>query len=232
MHERTAELEAANRELESLTYSVSHDLRAPLRSIQGFSAILSEQHAARLAQDAQHLLKRIAAAGMRMNDLIDGLLVLSRLTQKELRRERVDLSRLAAAHAEDLQRAHPERRVEFVCAEGIEVRADPMMMRTLIENLIGNAWKYSARVPMSRIECGRQQQEGKPVLFVRDNGAGFDMEYTDRLFGAFQRLHSPQEFEGIAIGLATVERVVHRHGGRIWAVAALDKGATFYFVLE
>ena len=231
VRERTAELLAANRELESFSYSVSHDLRSPLRAMHGFSSILMNEHASRLDPDAQSLLQRVSAAGMRMSELVDGLLILSRLTQQELRREPVDLSALAAALARDLHQAHPDRRAEFVIAGGINVTADPAMMRNMMENLIGNAWKYTARMPLARIEFGRAEHEGNPALFVRDNGAGFDMGYADRLFGAFQRMHSPQEFEGTGIGLATVQRIVHRHGGRIWAISAPNQGTTFFFTL-
>ena len=231
VRERTMELVAANRELESFSYSVSHDLRSPLRSMQGFSSILIQEHAERIDSDARHLLERIAAAGLRMSELIDGLLVLSRLTRQEMRRESVDLSALARGIASDLQQGDPARSVEFAIEDDVVGLADRELIGNLLENLIGNAWKYTARKPLARIEFGRFQEDGTAVYFVRDNGAGFDLRYSDRLFGAFQRLHSPREFEGTGIGLATAQRIVHRHGGRIWAEAEVDKGATFHFTL-
>ncbi len=232
VRERTTELVAANRELEAFSYSVSHDLRSPLRSMQGFSSILMQEHAERIDDEARHLLERIAAAGLRMSELIDGLLVLSRLTRQEMRRESVDLSALARGIAADLQQVEPERRVEFAIEDDVVGMADRELIGNLLENLIGNAWKYTARKPVARIEFGHFREDGTLVYFVRDNGAGFDLRYSDRLFGAFQRLHSPREFEGTGIGLATAQRIVHRHGGRIWAEAEVDKGATFHFTLS
>jgi light-regulated signal transduction histidine kinase (bacteriophytochrome) len=232
VRERTAQLEAANRELESFSYSVSHDLRAPLRSVDGYSQALLEDCASLLDETGRQHIHRIRNASQRMAQLIDGLLTLSRLTRLEMQRERLSLSALARNIAQELQQREPERRVEFVIADGLEARADARLMRAALENLLGNAWKYTARHDRPRIEFGTQPQpSGPPVYFVRDNGAGFDMAYVDRLFVAFQRLHSAQEFPGDGIGLATVRRIIHRHGGRVWAEGATGQGATFYFSL-
>jgi signal transduction histidine kinase len=228
----TAELQATNRELEAFSYSVSHDLRAPLRSIDGFSQILWEDGATRLdEQDKDHLL-RIRAAAQRMAQLIDALLVLSRITRAELQREDLDLSAIAQAITADLQRQEPMRQVAFVIADGLCAAGDPRLLRVALENLLGNAWKFTAKRPQACIRVGQlTQPHGAVVFFVRDNGAGFDMAYADKLFGAFQRLHREGEFPGTGIGLATVQRIIYRHGGRVWADAALDQGATFYFTL-
>ena len=230
--ERTAELEAANRELEAFSYSVSHDLRAPLRGIEGFSRSLAEKHAHQLDDHARECLQRLGAATRRMNQLIEDLLHLSRVTRCELYPQPVDLSALAAAIATDLQKTQPERRVTFVIGQGLVGHADRHLMQIALENLLGNAWKYTSRRPQARIEFGMLESDGERVYFVRDDGAGFDMAYAKRLFAPFQRLHSVAEFEGTGIGLATVQRIIHRHGGRIWPEAAVDKGATFYFTTD
>jgi PAS domain S-box-containing protein len=249
VRERTAELEAANKELEAFSYSVSHDLRVPLRAIDGFSKALVEDCAARLDDDGHHYLARIRAATHRMGMLIDGLLGLSRLSRSDLNRTCVDVSELARSIAMELLATAPERAVEFVIAPGIVANADARLLRVVLENLLGNAWKYTTRHPRARIEVGygesgsgsqapgamHQSPTARPespaTFFVRDDGAGFDMAFADKLFATFQRLHTAREFDGNGIGLATVKRIVHRHGGRIWAEAAVEQGATFYFTL-
>ncbi len=229
--ERTAQLEATNRELEAFSYSVSHDLRAPLRTIDGFSAAVLEEHAEQLDAEGKQHLGRVRAAAVHMRQLIDDLLSLSRVSRAELTRQRVDLSALAAAVGAELQSADPQRLVTLIVAPGIVVDADARLLRIALENLLGNAWKYTRRQPQPVIELGVRQQQSKAVYVVRDNGAGFDMRFADKLFGAFQRLHGAHEFEGTGIGLATVQRIVHRHGGRIWVDAAVGQGATFFFTL-
>ncbi|MGH8064896.1 MAG: PAS domain S-box protein [Candidatus Entotheonellia bacterium] len=230
--ERTAQLEAANRELETFSYSVSHDLRAPLRSIDGFSQALLEDCRDRLDAPGQDFLQRIRGATQRMSELIDALLGLSRVTRAELQREPIDLSAMAAAIAAELRRQEPARRVDVVIAPALRATGDSRLLRVVMENLLGNAWKFSAKKPQACLEFGAQTEpDGTPVFFVRDNGAGFDPKYADKLFGAFQRLHRMSEFPGTGIGLATVQRVIHRHGGRVWAEGAVGQGATFYFTL-
>jgi PAS domain S-box-containing protein len=229
--ERTAELQAVNRELEAFAYSVSHDLRAPLRSIDGFSQLLLEDCADSLDAEGQDYLQRVRAASQRMAQLIEDILALSRITRREMHRELVDLSALVREVAAELGQCDPDRRVEFVIAEGVVVDGDAGLLRVVLENLLGNAWKFTARHPRARIEFGVTQHDGKEAYFVRDDGAGFDMACADRLFGAFQRLHSVTEFEGTGIGLATVQRVIHRHGGQVWAEGVTEQGATFCFTL-
>jgi light-regulated signal transduction histidine kinase (bacteriophytochrome) len=230
--ERTAELAAANRELEAFAYSVSHDLRAPLRAINGFAVALAEDCAPALGDVGRGHLDRIRAGSDRMDELIRSLLELSRITRAELERAGVDLSSLAAAVGSDLAQSNRDRKVELVVAPGLRVDADPALLRVVLTNLLGNAWKFTGHTASPRVEVGVIAEGPEaPVYFVRDNGAGFDMRYAGQLFGAFQRLHSSREFPGTGIGLATVQRVVHRHGGRVWAEAALDRGATFYFTL-
>jgi PAS domain S-box-containing protein len=230
--ERTAQLELANRELEAFSYSVSHDLRAPLRSILGFSKALMEDYGPALDGAGQQLLRRIQAAGQRMEQLIDGLLGLARLARGEPRREPVSLSELALAIGQELQQAHPERRVALTVQPHMLVESDPRLLQIALENLIGNAWKFTARRDCAQISFRAELRDGVPVYAVRDNGAGFDMAYADRLFGPFQRLHPEQEYPGTGIGLATVQRIVHRLGGRIWAEGAVDRGACFCFTLD
>jgi PAS domain S-box-containing protein len=230
--DRTAQLQAANRELETFSYSVSHDLRAPLRSIDGFSQALLEDYGGALDAQGRDYLTRIRAAAQRMADLIDALLGLSRVTRAELSREAIDVTAMAHTIAADLQRDEPSRQVEFVIAEGLTASGDARLLRVALDNLLGNAWKFSAKQSQARIEVGRlTQPDDVRVFFVRDNGAGFEMAYADKLFGAFQRLHRPSEFHGTGIGLATVQRIIHRHGGRIWAEGEVGQGATFYFTL-
>ena len=229
--ERTAELTAANRELESFAYSISHDLRAPLRGIDGFSHLLAEEYGERLDALGHSYLERVRAAAQRMGALIDDILELSRVTRMGMQRIRVDLSQLAIEAAEERSRASPGHAAEISIQPGCFASGDPQLLRVLMQNLIENAWKYSSREPAPRIAFGSETQDGEIVFFVRDNGVGFDMQYADRLFTPFQRLHKPEEFEGTGIGLATVARIVHRHGGRVWAEAAPGQGATMRFTL-
>jgi light-regulated signal transduction histidine kinase (bacteriophytochrome) len=229
--ERTAELTAVNHELEAFAYSVSHDLRAPLRSVDGFSQALLEDCADQLDAQGQDYLQRIRGASQRMGQLIDDLLHLSRLTRSEMHWERVDLSALAESIAAGLQASQVERQVTVDIAPGIVTRGDASLLQVVLENLIGNAWKFTAKQAQARIEFGAMQSDNEQVFWVRDDGVGFDMAYAEKLFGAFQRLHSVAEFEGSGIGLATVQRIVHRHGGRIWAEGEPGLGATFSFAL-
>lgn len=231
VRDRTAELEAANRELESFSYSVSHDLRAPLRSIDGFSRALLEDCKDKLDERGRDYLARVCRSAERMGLLIDDLLSLSRVTRADLNRDRVDLSALVRTIAEELQRTAPGRAVEWVIGEGLEARGDTLLLRIVLENLLGNAWKFTAKREHARIEFGRQSTNGAPSFYVCDNGAGFDMTYSPKLFGVFQRLHSMAEFPGTGVGLATVQRIIRRHGGEIWAEGEVDRGATFYFHL-
>ncbi|HEY89616.1 MAG TPA: GAF domain-containing protein [Thermoflexia bacterium] len=230
--ERTAELTAVNRELESFSYSVSHDLRAPLRSIDGFSQVLLEDYQEQLDALGKDYLHRVRTAAQQMGRLISDLLRLSRTTRGEMHREEVNLSELVQKIAADLCRLQPARKVEFVIMPDLRAYCDGRLLQAVLENLLGNAWKFSAKHDRARIEFGLQAQDGERVYFVRDDGAGFNMAYADKLFGAFQRLHRMTEFEGNGVGLATVQRIIHRHGGRIWAESAVEKGATFYFTLS
>ena len=229
--ERSAQLEAANRELETFSHSVSHDLRAPLRAIDGFGKALQEEYAHTLDAQGQHYLERVLAGTQQMGQLIDALLSLSRVSRMELHHDAVDLSALAQAIAASFREREPQRRAMFVIAAGLHADGDARLLRVVLENLVGNAWKYTGKHAQARIELGVIEQNGAPVYFVRDDGAGFDMAYAGKLFGAFQRLHSDGEFPGTGIGLATVQRVIHRHGGRIWAEGVVEGGATFYFTL-
>ncbi|MEE9247185.1 MAG: ATP-binding protein [Dehalococcoidia bacterium] len=226
-----AQLAAANKELEAFSYSVSHDLRTPLRGIDGFSQALMEDYPDRLDDQGKDYLQRVRSGAQRMGVLIDDMLRLSRVTRSEIKREVVDLSALAQSIAAELQETQPERQVEFVIAQGLSASGDAHLLRLLLENLLGNAWKFTGTHPQARIEFGVTQVEGKPAYFVRDDGAGFDIAYADKLFGAFQRLHTEAEFMGSGIGLATVQRIVHRHGGRVWAEGKVEEGATFHFTL-
>ncbi len=224
-------LAAANQELEAFSYSVSHDLRAPLRTIDGFSHALLEDCADRLDDAGKTHLNRIRAATQRMGSLIDDLLNLSRLSRTEMHRQSLDISALACSIASDLQKAQPERRIELRIEDGLKTTADPGLLRVVLENLLSNAWKFTSKQESARIEFGMARGNGAPAYFVRDDGVGFDPAYADRLFGAFQRLHAMTEFAGTGVGLATVQRIVHRHGGRIWAESAVGQGATFYFTM-
>jgi len=230
--ERTAELEATNQELESFSYSVSHDLRAPLRGIDGFSQALLDRYADQLDDKGKHYLQRIRVGTQRMGELIDDLLKLSRVTRSEMQRTQVDLSALAMEIAAELQRTQPERQVEWAIASGVVANGDARLLRILLENLLNNAWKFTSLHLLTRIEFNViLEDDAKTVYFIRDNGAGFEMAYVNKLFGAFQRLHSQTQFPGTGIGLATVQRIIHRHGGRVWAEGAIEQGATFYFTL-
>lgn len=231
LRDYAAQLEVANRELEAFSYSVSHDLRAPLRGIDGFSQALLEDYADRLDEDGRSHLARVRAGAQRMGQLIDDLLKLSRVTRMDLNREPVDLSALTREIARELRDRDPERPVEIAIAPGLTATADARLLRVVLENLMGNAWKFTGGRRDARITFGHAVQDGVSAYFVQDNGAGFDMQYAHKLFGAFQRLHDAREYSGTGIGLATAQRVIHRHGGRIWAQAAPDKGATFYFTL-
>src|SRR2546425_2817071 len=231
LEKRAAELQAANSELDAFAYSVSHDLRAPLRSIDGFSQVVLEDYAAQLGDGGRDALQRVRAASQRMATLIDDLLKLARVTRADMRTERVDLSGMAREIVLDIQRATPERAVEFAIAPGLEAQGDAPLLRVVLDNLLRNGWKYSSKRPQARVEFNALEENGERVFVVKDNGAGFDMRYADKLFGVFQRLHSAAEFEGTGVGLATVRRIIDRHGGRIWAEGVVDQGATFYFTL-
>lgn len=225
------DLARSNAELEHFAYLIAHDLRAPLRGINGFSNILLEDHAAKLDAEGREHLTRIAEAAGRMGRIIDELLDLSSLTRAELRRETVDLSALARRVADELRHGAPERRTIFDIQSDLTVEGDPRLLRVALANLLENAWKFTSKQPEATIEFGITESGGTPIYFVRDDGVGFDMNYADKLFEAFQRLHSTSEFEGVGIGLAAVQRVVERHGGRVWAESEVGNGATFYFTL-
>jgi len=236
--ERTAQLEAANKELdrtnkelEAFSYTVSHDLRAPLRAINSFSQILLDEHAGALDTPGQNYLRRVRRATDRMDELIDDLLDLSHVNRSALQREPVDLSLLALIVSAELHTSQPEREVQFVIPEGIMAHGDKRLLQVLLQNLMGNAWKFTSKHASARIELGQTDVDGKRAYFVRDDGAGFDPAYKNMLFRPFQRLHTEAEFEGTGIGLATVERIVARHGGEIWAEGSLEYGATFFFTL-
>jgi light-regulated signal transduction histidine kinase (bacteriophytochrome) len=223
--------EAANRELESFSYSVAHDLRAPLRAIDGFSQALFEDYGERLDDEARQYLRYLRESAQQMAQLIDDLLNLSRLTRSELKRETVDLSAMAREVLAKLAQREPGRKVTATVADGMTAQGDERLLRVVLENLLGNAWKFTGKRPDATIEFGASASDGMLAYFIRDNGAGFDMAYADKLFGVFQRLHSGHEFEGTGIGLATVQRIVRRHGGGVRAEGAIDGGATFSFNL-
>lgn len=226
------ELQALNKELEAFSYSVSHDLRAPLRSIDGFSQALLEDYEQQLDETGQNYLRRIRLATQRMGQLIDDLLNLSRLMRSDMQLETVDLSVVARGICTELQETQPERPVEFVIQPGLIVQGDNRLLQMMLTNLFDNAWKFTSKHTQAKIEFGsRTQASGIPVYFIRDDGAGFDMAYAHKLFGPFQRLHRIDEFPGTGIGLAIVQRIVHRHGGRVWAEGLVEQGATFYFTL-
>ncbi len=230
VEERTNALRVANRELEAFSYSVSHDLRAPLRTLDGFSQALVEDYGGQLTGDGEDYLRRIRAASQRMAQLIDDLLLLSRLSRSEMRRDRIDLSPLAEEVVEHLREGEPEREVAVTIEPGLIADADARLVRVLLQNLIGNAWKFTSKQENAAIEVARANGDAT-TFCVRDDGVGFDMAYADKLFGAFQRLHSSNDFEGTGVGLATVQRIVSRHGGRAWAESEPGAGATFYFTL-
>ncbi|MGO9593504.1 MAG: sensor histidine kinase [Steroidobacteraceae bacterium] len=227
-----AQLEVVNKELEAFSYSVSHDLRAPLRSIDGFSSALMEDYADKLDEQANTHLRRIRAATGHMAQLIDDLLKLALVTRSEMHAEAVDLSALANDILAECRQGEPLREVECVVQEHVVGHGDPHLLRSVLENLLGNAWKFTSKKQQAKIEFAMADQDGQPVYFVRDNGAGFDMTYAEKLFGAFQRLHAAADFPGIGVGLATVQRIIRRHGGRVSAQGAEGRGATFSFTLE
>jgi len=228
--DRTAQLQAANKELDAFCYSVSHDLRAPLRSVRGFMEVLLERYAVNLDARGREFLRRACEASRHMDQLIDSLLKLSRVGRSELSRRLVDLSKLATSIAHELSVAEPDRRVKISVAAELTAVGDERLLRLVLENLLANAWKFTSKKDEALIEFGSTTTPDK-AFFVRDNGAGFDPAYAARLFGVFQRLHSANEFPGNGVGLATVQRIITRHGGRLWATGAVDEGATFYFVL-
>ncbi|HAZ44653.1 MAG TPA: hybrid sensor histidine kinase/response regulator [Cyanobacteria bacterium UBA11369] len=233
---RTAQLETANQELEAFSYSVAHDLRNPITSINGYIWVLEEEYAYLLDEDGKHYLERVRIATERMEQLIDDILRLSQVTKSKMQFDTVDLSRIAKEIVISLRQTSKEREVEFIIPEGIVAQGDEQLLKIVLENLLCNAWKYTRNKPRARIEFGVFQQgintqSSVDTYFVRDDGAGFDMAKADKLFGAFSRLHGKNEFEGTGIGLATVQRIVHRHGGKIWADGEVNKGATFYFTL-
>ena len=229
--ELVRDLEHKNRELESFSYAVSHDLRAPLRRIDSFSRAVLESQGDRLDEAGQRFLSRVREASQHMSQLIDDVLHLSRVTRADLRDQEVDLSSIASLILTRLQESEPERKMDAKVRPGVLVTGDSQLLKIAMENLLENAWKFTAKEPESRIEFGMMQAGGEATYFVRDNGAGFDMTYTDRLFGPFQRLHPQGEFPGNGIGLATVQRIIHRHGGRVWAEGLVGQGATFYFTM-
>ncbi len=231
VRKRTHELTAANRELESFAYSVSHDLRAPLRAIDGFSRAILEDYMDKLNEEGKDFLKRIRGASQKMASLIDDMLKLSRLTRDEMEYHPVNMSDAAEKIINELRENEPLRVVEFINTPGITINGDPRLINAALENLLGNAWKFTSARPDGRIEFGLNTLNGETVYYIKDNGAGFDMTYADKLFGAFQRLHTTAEFPGTGIGLAIVQRVINRHGGRIWAESTVNIGSTFYFTL-
>jgi signal transduction histidine kinase len=231
LRRRTAQLEAANVELDAFVYSISHDLRAPLRGLSGFSQALMEDYADKLDGDALDYLTRISRASQRMGQMIDDLLTLSRATRGELQWEQVDLSALAMSIVAEVHEHNPGRQVSWEITPQVIAQCDPRVLRIVLENLLHNAWKFTSKHERATIVFGTQRSDGDTVYFVRDDGAGFDMTYANKLFGIFQRLHAITEFEGTGIGLAIVARLIHRHGGRVWAEGAVEKGATFSFTL-
>jgi light-regulated signal transduction histidine kinase (bacteriophytochrome) len=231
LDERMLQLELLNEELRSFAYSVSHDLRQPLRAIDGFTGILEEDYSGQLDSQANDYLGRIRASVTRMNAMIDGLLNLSRATRKEMARQDVELDAVARTILGELRAREPERQVQVQIDTNMTVVADAQLMESVMQNLLSNAWKYSANQPDARISFRREDAEGERVFVVEDNGAGFDMHYADKLFKVFQRLHSAEEYEGAGIGLATAQRIIRRHGGRLWAKGQPNLGATFMFTI-
>jgi signal transduction histidine kinase len=229
--QRSAQLEASNKELEAFSYSVSHDLRAPLRGIDGFSQAVLEDYDEKLDESGRSYLRRVRAASQRMAQLIDAMLNLARVTRAEIHTQTVDMSAMVRAVLDDVQKMEPERQVECLVAPNVFATADPQLLRAVLENLVGNAWKFTRQQAHPRIEFGHGQFKGQSAYFIADNGAGFDMTYGHKLFGAFQRLHAYTEYPGVGVGLATVHRIIQRHGGQIWAEGAVGKGATFHFTL-
>lgn len=229
--ERTRELEHSNRELEAFSYSVSHDLRAPLRALDGFSKALLDEYSAKLDEQGCHYLQRVRTTAQKMSTLIDDLLDLSRVTRGPLRKQVINLTEVARGILSEFQRKDSERSVALEIEDGLSATADRRMVKLVLLNLLGNAWKYTEKTPQPRIAFGSSNHTEGPVFYIRDNGVGFDMACADRLFVPFQRLHLESEFAGTGIGLAATQRAISRHGGRIWAEATVGAGATFYFTL-
>jgi signal transduction histidine kinase len=231
MAARNVELERGNREMEAFIYSISHDLRAPLRSMAGFARFLTEDFGESLDDQGKDYLKRISDGSSKMSQLIDDLLRLSRISRQDVDKIKVDLTRLAASVVSELRSADPGRHVGILIQEGLSAFADPRLTEIVLSNLLGNAWKFTSKTEQPRIEFGAVEQDGKIVYYVNDNGSGFDPKYKEKMFLPFQRLHSEKEFEGTGIGLTIVERIIHRHGGKVWADGEAGKGATVYFTL-
>ena len=231
VEERTAELAAANKELEAFSYSVSHDLRAPLRTIDGFSQALLEDYSDVLDDTGQDFLRRVRSAATHMGSLIEDILGLSRVTRTEMIRTEVDLSKMVRDIIDDFREVEPDRKVTVNIPEDIQIRCDPRLIKLVLQNLLDNAWKFTSKLPEAQIEFGSQERDGERIIFVKDNGAGFNIEYSDKLFVPFQRLHETEEFEGSGIGLATVQRIINRHGGKVWAESTVNEGSTFYFTI-
>ena len=231
LSQKTSELSEANKEIESFSYSVSHDLRAPLRSIMGFSQILWEDIGYSADPAIRRSAEKIMIAAQKMDSLIVGLLNLSKLTRKELIRNEINLSALAEDTISELRNSYPEHKITTIISPNIRAKGDVQLLRVVLMNLLSNAWKFTSKQLQAEVEFGVLNQNGKDIYFVKDNGAGFDEQYSSRLFGAFQRFHSEKEYEGTGIGLATVQRIIHKHGGQIWANAKVGKGATFCFTL-
>jgi len=229
--ERTRDLETANKELEAFAYSVSHDLRAPLRGIDGFSQLLLEQYEDHLDGKGKDYLRRVRAGAQRMGHLIDAMLDLSRVSRAGLSVRSLNMSHMARDIMRELSDASPQRLRTIIIADNLEARGDPRLLRVVLENLLGNAWKYTGKKEHTHIEFGRMETPDGPGFFIRDNGAGFDMQYVGKLFGAFQRLHTTAEFPGTGVGLATVQRIISKHGGSVWATGVPGSGATFSFTL-
>ena len=226
------ELESTNKELEAFSYSVSHDLRAPLRTIEGFSQAVMEEYSSKLDENGKDYLARVRHASVLMNSLIDAMLKLSRISQAEMQVEKVNLSEMVREVLEEVSSSQPERKAQYKIASGVVAQGDRALLQILVRNLVENAWKFTARSPEAIIEFGVKEKDGQKAYYIRDNGAGFEMKYAGKLFQAFQRLHSSQEYPGTGIGLATVQRIINRHGGRVWAEGEQGKGATFYFTLD
>ncbi|MFQ5643032.1 MAG: ATP-binding protein [Thiogranum sp.] len=231
LEQRTQALAASNSELEAYSYSMAHDLRTPLRAITSFSQILKLEAADKLSDEERNYIDRIVRAGQRMAQLIDELLELARISRTELQVSRVDLGELANAILEQQKHAGPERNVDCTIAPDLVVQGDPKLLRVALENLLGNAWKYTGKTGHANIEFGTTRRDDRRIFYIRDNGSGFDMQYADKLFQPFQRLHNAEDFEGTGIGLASVQHIIQRHGGSIWAEAQPGQGATFYFTL-
>lgn len=232
VEDRTNELMAVNKELEAFSYSVSHDLRAPLRSIDGFSEALLEDYGDKFDEEAQHYLQRIRAGAQRMGELIDALLELSRVTRRELTKQTVDMTEIAKEVLIDLEHSEPDRKVDCTIQQDMQAKGDKHLLHIVLANLLGNAWKYTSKQAEAKIKLGCKKENGETVYFVEDNGAGFNMAYAKKLFNPFQRMHRPEEFPGSGVGLATVSRIISKHGGRIWAQSEPDKGSTFFFTLD